>query len=107
MISLLDDHQQIFLAGATGDNSNDAQISSQSAQWYGCDQVSHHGGLCERTITINHQPGTPALYEVLDMAETERTQNLPFVCGTIAEFRHYVGMPITSPDGLILGPFLL
>ena len=103
MISLLDDHTQFFLSGATSGNNNDAQVTLESARWYGCDEVSHHGGLCERTITLKHQPGTPAFYEVLDMSQTERTQTLPFVCGTIADFRHYAGMPITSPDGFNIG----
>lgn len=103
MISLLDDHTQFFLSGATNDNINKAQVSLESAQWYGCDQVSHHGGLCERTILLEHQPGAPACYEVLDMAKTERTQILPFVSGKMARFRHYVGMPITSPDNFNIG----
>lgn len=37
------------------------------------------------------------------MATTERTQNLPFINGTVACFRRYVGMPIRSPDGLNIG----
>lgn len=103
MISLLDAHTQFFLSGATQDDSNDGWVSAGSAQWYGCDQVNHHGGLCERTIAMLHRPGTPAFYEVLDMATTERTQNLPFIDGTVADFRHYVGMPIKSPDGVNIG----
>lgn len=87
MISLLDDHTQYFLSGATSDKSNDA-VPLESSQWYGCDEISHHGGLCERTITLKHQLGAPAFYEVLDMASTTRTQALPFVSGTIAAFRH-------------------
>jgi hypothetical protein len=103
MISLLDEHTQYFLSGATGDNINDAEVSLESARWYGCDSVSHHGGLCERTITLEHQAGVPAFYEELDLVKTERTQNLPYVNGTTADFRHYVGMPITSPSGHNIG----
>lgn len=103
MISLLDEHTQYFLSGAAGDSINDPGITLESAQWYGCDVVSHHGGLCERTITLAHQPGAPAFYEELDMNKTERTQTLPYVNGITADFRHYVGMPITSPDGLNIG----
>lgn len=103
MVSLLDEHTQYFLSGATGDNINDAGISLESARWYGCDSISHHGGLCERTITLEHQPGAPAFYEELDLVKTERTQDLPYVNGTTADFRHYVGMPITSPVGFNIG----
>jgi len=103
MISLLDEHTQYFLSGATGDNIIDAGISLESARWYGCDSISHYGGLCERTITLEYQPGAPAFYEELDLLKTERTQNLPYVNGTTADFRHYVGMPITSPGGLNIG----
>lgn len=103
MVSLLDEHTQFFLSGATPNDSNDGWVSAESAQWYGCDKVNHHGGLCERTILGLHQPGIPALYEVLDMSKTESTQALPFINGTVAEFRHYAGMPIRSPDGLNIG----
>jgi hypothetical protein len=103
MISLLDEHTQYFLSGATSNDINDARISLESARWYGCDSVSHHGGLCERTITLEHKLGAPVFYEELDLGKTERTQDLPYVNGTTADFRHYVGMPLTSPDGLNIG----
>lgn len=103
MVSLLDEHTQFFLSGATKNDCNDGHITLESAQWYGCDQVSHHGGLCERTITLPHLPHAPAFYEVLDMANTMCTQNLPFIDGTIADFRHYAGMPIASPEGVNIG----
>jgi hypothetical protein len=104
MISLLDDHTQFFISGATNANCHDAQITLASTQWYGCDQVVHHGGLCERTITTKKTPDEPsAIYEVLDMSANERTQDLPFVNGTLASFRHYIGSPITTPTGYNIG----
>lgn len=103
MISLLDDHTQFFLSGATSDNSSDAQPGLSSAQWYGCDDVTHHGGLCERTITLKNNSDAPAFYEVPDMAESPLTQCLPFVDGSIAKFRHYLGTPITTAEGINIG----
>ena len=104
MISLLDDHTQFFISGATNANCDDAEVTLASTQWYGCDQVIHHGGLCERTITVKETPDEPgAVYEVLDMSADERTEDLPFVNGTLASFRHYIGSPITTPTGYNIG----
>jgi len=104
MISLLDDHTQYFVAGATEASRNDCTNTFESAQWYGCDHVTHHGGLCERTIAIRQIPGQPpALYEVLDLSAHEQTRCLPFVDGTLAAFRHYIGSPIATPEGYNIG----
>jgi hypothetical protein len=54
---------------------------TDSTKWYGCESVTHHGGLCERTITQPNYPGSMAMYEELDMARLERTKHLPFVRG--------------------------
>lgn len=100
-ISLLDDHTQYFLAGA--ERSARSAETRDLTKWYGCDTVTHHGGLCERTITIDHEKDPSAIYEELNMAENSRTQDLPFVDGTIAEFKHYAGAPIVSIGGFTLG----
>ncbi|CAN9338891.1 unnamed protein product [Alternaria alternata] len=104
MVSLLDDHTQYFISGASRDNANDAKVTLEdSTKWYGCESVTHHGGLCERTITRQNQPGNLAIYEELDMAASERTKDLPFVRGEIAKFRHYVGVPLNPYDGPNIG----
>jgi hypothetical protein len=82
MVSLLDEETQLFLAGAGKDNSESAV---KSAKWFGCNQVSHYGGLCERTITIDSTQH-PAIYEELDMSRTSRTKSLPYVNGTLAKY---------------------
>ncbi|KAG9189255.1 hypothetical protein G6011_06123 [Alternaria panax] len=104
MVSLLDDHTQYFISGASRANADDTKITLEdSTKWYGCESVTHHGGLCERTITRHNQPGNMAIYEELDMAELERTKNLPFVRGDIAKFRHYVGVPLNPYGGQNIG----
>jgi len=104
MISLLDDHTQFFISGASNADCDDAEVTLASTQWYGCDEVIHHGGLCERTIAVEKTPDEPgAIYEVLDMGADERTRNLPFVNGSLASFRHYIGSPITTPAGYNIG----
>lgn len=104
MISLLDDHTQFFISGASNANCDNAEVTLASTQWYGCDEVIHHGGLCERTIAVEEMPGEPgAIYEVLDMGADERTRDLSFVTGKIASFRHYIGSPITTPAGYNIG----
>ncbi|KAI6820723.1 hypothetical protein KC327_g8828 [Hortaea werneckii] len=100
MISLLDDETQYFIAGASRTSLGSAQVTLESARWYGCDSVLHHGGLCERTVTI---PNLPAVYEELDLAANYRTSQLPFVNGDVASFRHYAGAPLKTPGGIIIG----
>jgi hypothetical protein len=69
--------------------------------------VTHHGGLCERTITQQNCPGNMAFYEELDMAGLERTKCLPFVDGTIARFRYYAGVPLNPYNGPNIGTVFL
>jgi hypothetical protein len=99
MVSLLDEDTQFFLAGARKD---DDEIPVEFSQWFGCDQVLHFGGLCERTIAVDStQP--PAIYEELDMSGNPRTARLPFVDGTIARFRYYAGAPVKTAAGVPIG----
>jgi signal transduction histidine kinase len=81
--------------------------TTESTQWYGCESVIHHGGLCERTITQENRPGNMAFYEELDMAEDERTQHLSFVNGDTAKFRHYAGVPLSPYGGANIGTVFL
>lgn len=125
MVSLLDDHTQYFISGASQTNAEEAKVTlgeyityqcrgvgtlfeslistEDSTKWYGCESVTHHGGLCERTITKRNEPGNMAIYEELDMAALERTKDLPFVMGEIAKFRHYAGVPLNPYDGPNIG----
>ncbi|RMY15055.1 hypothetical protein D0868_01096 [Hortaea werneckii] len=100
MISLLDDKNQYFIAGASRESLGSAHVTLESARWYGCDSVLHHGGLCERTVTI---PSLPAVYEELDLAGNHHTARLPFVNGDVASFRHYAGAPLVTPTGIVIG----
>jgi signal transduction histidine kinase len=99
MISLLDEKTQFFLAGAQKDAS---EPSVESATWFGCDQISHLGGLCERTIAIDSTHG-PAIYEELDMTRNTRTKDLPYVSGSLASFRYYAGAPVKTAAGIAVG----
>ncbi|RMZ25241.1 hypothetical protein D0859_10709 [Hortaea werneckii] len=100
MISLLDEETQYFVAGASRTSLGSAQVTLESARWYGCDSVLHHGGLCERTVKI---PNLLAIYEELDLAANDRTSQLPFVNGDVASFRHYAGAPLKTPTGIVIG----
>jgi len=100
MVSLLDEETQFFLAGARKDSSTELPV--EFTKWFGCDQVSHFGGLCERTIAVDStQP--PAIYEELDMSKDARTRNLPYVNGTLAKFRYYAGAPVRTATGIPIG----
>lgn len=99
MVSLLDEETQFFLAGAQNDNN---EPITEPAKWYGCDRISHSGGLCERTIAIDstHPPG---IYEELDMTKETRTRDLPYVRGDIDNFRHYAGGAVRTAAGIAIG----
>jgi signal transduction histidine kinase len=99
MVSLLDEETQFFLAGAGKDNSESAV---KSAKWFGCNQVSHYGGLCKRTIAIDSTQH-PAIYKELDMSRNSRTKGLPYVNGTLAKFRYYAGAPLKTAAGNPIG----
>ena len=99
IISLLDEQTQFFLAGAQKDHD---EPTTEPAKWFGCDEVSHSGGLCERTIVIDNTQ-CPGIYEELDMMENPRTKDLPFVKGTFSKFRHYAGAPMRTDAGIPIG----
>jgi hypothetical protein len=99
MVSLLDEETQFFLAGAQKDRNESV---TEAVKWFGCDQVSHADGLCERTISIDSTQ-RPGIYEELDMTENPRTKDLPFVKGTFANFRHYAGAPLRTEAGIPIG----
>ena len=99
MVSLLDEETQFFLAGAKKEST---ELPIEFPTWFGCDSVSHFGGLCERTIAVDStQP--PAIYEELDMSENSRTKSLPYVQGPLAKFRHYAGAPVKTAAGIPVG----
>lgn len=100
MISLLDDQNQYFLAGASRQSPDSAKLFRESTRWYGCDSVLHHGGLCERTVMMQN---ASAVYEELDLAANDRTAQLPFVNGEVASFKHYAGCPVVTPNGFAIG----
>jgi hypothetical protein len=99
MVSLLDEETQFFLAGTRKD---DTDTPVEYTRWFGCEQVLHFGGLCERTIAVDStQP--PAIYEELDMSDSARVKSLPFVNGTLANFRYYAGAPVKTATGVPIG----
>ncbi|KAF2721282.1 hypothetical protein K431DRAFT_303502 [Polychaeton citri CBS 116435] len=103
MVSLLDDHMQYFMSGSDLRDLHDAEVTLDSTQWYGCESVTHHGGLCEYTITLDNTTGKGAFFEKLDLAQDESTRDLPFVNGTIATFRYYYGVPLSPYNGHNIG----
>jgi hypothetical protein len=100
-VTLLDDQTQHFLSVVHKAHIHDAHI--RTTKWYGCDQISHHGGICEKTIAIQQTPGEHQVYEILDLAAEESTKSLPVVNGKVADFRHYAGVPLNTPEGLNVG----
>jgi signal transduction histidine kinase/CheY-like chemotaxis protein len=75
----------------------------QTTKWYGCEQIAHRGGICEKTVLLNTQDQDHPVYEVLDLSADDSTKSLPVVDGTVADFRHYAGVPLCTPDGLNIG----
>ena len=99
MVTLLDEKTQFFFAGARKDNS---ELATEPSQWFGCSQVSHAGGLCERTVAIGSTE-RPAIYEKLDMTQDPLTKDLDYVSGALANFRHYAGAPVRTAAGSPIG----
>ena len=99
MISLLDADTQYFISGASTASVHSAEVTLESTKWYGCDAVLHEGGLCQRTIT---QP-TFGHFEVFDMSQSPVFKDIPLVNGETASFRHYFGVPLTTPNGHNIG----
>jgi len=100
-VTLLDERTQHFLSVVHKAQIHDAHI--RTTKWYGCDQITHHGGICEKTIAIQQTPGEHQVYEILDLSAEESTKSLPVVDGKVADFRHYAGVPLNTPEGLNVG----
>jgi signal transduction histidine kinase/CheY-like chemotaxis protein len=100
-ITLLDEHTQHFLSVVHRSDLHDLTV--QTTKWYGCEQIAHRGGICEKTVMLDRQDRTHPVYEVLDLSVDESTKSLPVVDGTVADFRHYAGVPLCTPDGLNIG----
>ena len=100
-ITLLDEHTQHFLSVVHRSALHDLTV--QTTKWYGCEQIAHRGGICEKTIALDQQDQAHPVYEILDLSADESTKSLPIVDGTVADFRHYAGVPLTTPDGLNIG----
>ncbi|KAI9810097.1 MAG: hypothetical protein M1827_006708 [Pycnora praestabilis] len=105
MISLIDHETQWFVAESTRTLSfrdNQKHEDPQDALWLGCASVSKEGRLCEKTIELAPIPGGYACFEVSDLSEDPRFNQLPFVTEG-PRFRFYAGTPITSNRGINIG----
>ena len=100
-ITLLDEHTQHFLSVVHRSHLHDLTV--QTTKWYGCEQIAHRGGICEKTVLLDQQDQAHPVYEILDLSADDSTKTLPVVDGTVADFRHYAGVPLTTPDGLNIG----
>jgi len=100
-ITLLDEQTQHFLSVVHRSHLHDLTV--QTTKWYGCEQISHRGGICQKTIMLDRQDRAHPVYEILDLSADDSTNSLPVVDGTVAEFRHYAGVPLCTPDGLNIG----
>jgi signal transduction histidine kinase/CheY-like chemotaxis protein len=100
-VTLLDERTQHFLSVVHKAQIHDANV--RTTRWYGCEQISHRGGICEKTIAIKQSPGEHQVCEILDLSAAESTKSLPVVTGEVASFRHYAGVPLNTPEGLNVG----
>lgn len=100
-ISLLDEHAQHFLSVVHKAEIHNASV--RTTKWFGCQQIEHRGGICEKTIMLEQNPEEPQVFEVLDLSADEHFKSLPVVNGQFAAFRHYAGVPLKTPDGLNVG----
>lgn len=100
-LTLLDDETQHFLSVEHESSLHDP--TTEDAGWYGCERVAHRGGICEKTINLDSIPGGHSVFEIQDLSADDDTKDLPIVDGTLANFRHYAGVPLNAPNGLNIG----
>lgn len=106
-VTLLDDNTQHFLSVVQRSSLHDPSVTVGSTQWYGCHSISHHGGLCARTITMEDPPGSDSVFEIFDLSARDDTRSLPVVDGTAASFRHYAGVPIKTVSSVHIGTLFI
>jgi len=110
MISLIDEDIQYFVAESTKTlHLDDAHKHDHpdDAIWAGCVRVLKAGRLCEHTIAAPvPQSGGPACFEVSDLTQDTRFNQLEFVSGP-PNFRYYAGVPLRTPKGINIGSLFI
>lgn len=101
-VTLLDQDTQYFLSVIPRSSLSNPHLSEDARKWYGCQSISHHGGLCVRTISMQSDPLAESVFEIFDLTDGH-TRLLPVVDGTAAAFRHYSGVPLIIRNGLRIG----
>ncbi|OCK80226.1 hypothetical protein K432DRAFT_353414 [Lepidopterella palustris CBS 459.81] len=106
LISLIDREIQYFVAEST--KTLNLEKSSEyddpgDAIWAGCTSVPKQGRLCEHTLqTMPGLDGSPAYFEVLNLEQDPRFNQLSFVQGP-PYFKYYCGVPIRTRKGVNIG----
>ncbi|KAF2756857.1 hypothetical protein EJ05DRAFT_466094 [Pseudovirgaria hyperparasitica] len=101
LVSLTDRQTQYFVAEGVG--GFDGSETYDETEWAACTSVPREGRLCEQTLQQQPKnPGDPAYFEILNLAEDPRYNHLPFIAGP-PSFRYYCGVPITTKKGINIG----
>lgn len=106
MISLIDAETQYFIAESTRtiDLVDTSRYGKLDELWVGCTQVSKHGRLCERTISLppREPDGDYRAFIVGDLSQDPRFNELPFVTGP-PFLKFYAGIPLITKRGIPIG----
>jgi GAF domain-containing protein len=106
MVSLLDRDTQYFIAESSKTlhlDDNTRHEDPQDALWAGCINVPKAGRLCEYTLKSVPSPdGRPPYFEVLNLAQDPRFDQLDFVQGP-PHFKYYCGVPLRTKRGIDIG----
>ncbi|KAM3078801.1 hypothetical protein ACMFMF_003733 [Clarireedia jacksonii] len=105
MISVIDGHTQYFIAGAKLEGfSEDHEPVITNGSWFGCSEVPTPGGLCENTLALDtSERDSFPCFVINDLTKDPRFSDLAIVNGTLASYKWYVGVPITTTNRVNIG----
>ena len=86
-------------------NNNKSEVEGDGL-WFGCGTVDKSGRLCEKTIELPISPGSTPCFQVGDLSQDERFNQLPFVKGP-PYFKYYAGTPLTTRKGINIGSLFI
>lgn len=76
------------------------------SKWFGQTSSSISNSLCEITVMLDTTANTPC-FIVNDLSKDIRSNELPYVNGSVASYRFYAGTPIRTENGVNIGTFFI
>lgn len=100
MVSFVDLTNQYFISGAL---DNELEPNPDACTWFGCNNVKVAGNPCEQTVAATQKSEKHPTFIVNDLLADDRYKDQPYVNGTLASYRFYAGVPITTGRNINIG----